>query len=232
VDGAAGLADCSYGLSCLLREIGDLKLSRSHGFDAIEAYLEVGDQRGHAVALRSMAMVSRAADHLDEAAEYARKAVAVSTADGSDLLTAYCQQALAKIRIRQGRASTAIGLLTDGLATCQALHDRFGSALVMRTIGELHLATGDFGCAELMLTRSWTLWQTLGLPVFRARVERDLAVVHERSGDSERAHQVRQAALATFRHHGAREYRELTTSSSEYRKLAASTRQLARTASR
>src|SRR5262249_22558956 len=86
--------------------------------------------------------------------------------------------------------------------------DRFGIALMLRTIGELHLAQGQLQLAGDYLIRSREMWQELDLPLFRARTERDLAEVQRLLGDSAAATTPAEAT-GTFRRLGAREYFEL-----------------------
>jgi hypothetical protein len=65
--------------------------------------------------------------------------------------------------------------LRAAMTVCERHGDRFGVALIERTIGEHHLAAGRHLPAREHLNRSVTLWDKLGLPLFRARTLRDLA---------------------------------------------------------
>lgn len=84
------------------------------------------------------------------------------------------------------------------------------TALMLRTLGELHLSTGRLAEADQHLSRALAMWQDLGLALFHARTQRDLATLYDRRGDPAAAAATSRAALETFRRHGAREYRELT----------------------
>jgi hypothetical protein len=89
--------------------------------------------------------------------------------------------------------------------------DRFGEALVLRTLGEWHLAAGDPDSAREPLERALSTWETLRLPLWRARTLRDLAEVREAHGDASAARAARAEALGVFRELDCREAQEQAT---------------------
>jgi tetratricopeptide (TPR) repeat protein len=160
------------------------------------------------LALRSIGIVHRGAGRLDQAAECCEQATRELRASGGRLGVAYAEQALAKVRIRQGRGTEARGVLDEALATCNEMHDGFGQALMLRTMGELELAAGDPQTAARHLTRSLEWWQALDLPVWQARTTRDLAAATAQLGDGRRSEELRAWALAVFEQYGCREATE------------------------
>jgi uncharacterized protein HemY len=58
--------------------------------------------------------------------------------------------------------------------------DGFGQALVLRTLGELYLAEGDYAEAQRRLERSLQWWEALDLRVWHARTARDLEEARQR----------------------------------------------------
>lgn len=150
--------------------------------------------------LRSVGIVHRAAGRLPEAAACCERALELLRDSGDRLMTAYAVQALAKVRIRQGRGAEVEDDLVACLVTCNEMQDGFGQALVLRTLGELHLAQGRPHDARDHLERALRWWEALSLPLFRARTLRSLAELGDEAAWDE--------ALAVFQQHGAREARE------------------------
>jgi hypothetical protein len=97
------------------------------------------------------------------------------------------------------------------LAVCQAMGDRWGQAVTLRTLGELHLADARLDDAAACLAAAMELWNGMEAPLWRARTQYTQALLHEVRGQTTTATALRQQALSIFRTYGAREYAELTT---------------------
>jgi DNA-binding SARP family transcriptional activator/tetratricopeptide (TPR) repeat protein len=193
----------------VLLEQGDDKAALSRFDEALAAFRRLGSTRGEALTLRSASLVHRATGDLRRAEEMSARGVDLLRESGDTLMEAYAVQALAKTRIRLGEGASAMPDLVRALGVCVGHADRFGEALILRTMGELHLARGDHPEAEAHLYRSIALWEELGLPLFRARCQRDLARLREANGRREEAEALRSAAMETFSLFGTREYEEL-----------------------
>ncbi|ADJ48123.1 SARP family transcriptional regulator [Amycolatopsis mediterranei S699] len=202
------LAQAEHNLGMILTESGDLSRAADSVAKALAHWRASGNRRGAALALRSTGIIHRAAGRLTEAADCCARAAAELRIVGSRLVIAYADQALAKVRIRQGRGEEVRASLEEALITCNELQDGFGQALVLRTLGELDLATGAPAAATAHLTRSLEWWQALDLPVWQARTHRDLAVAAALSGDERRAIALRDKARAVFERYGCREATE------------------------
>lgn len=122
----------------------------------------------------------------------------------------YTEQSLAKAELRLGRLDEARARLGRCLAVAHERQDRFGEALVLRTLGEWHLAARDPDGAREPLERALSTWETLRLPLWRARTLRDLAAVREAHGDASAARAARAEALGVFRELDCREAHEPT----------------------
>lgn len=170
---------------------------------ALKAYRRLGSRRGEALTLRTTGLVHRALGDHGRAEPLFEQALALLSATGDRLMTAYAQQALSKTRIRLGTGT--LPPLLDALEVCRAHQDGLGEGLVLRTIGELHLAEGRPGEAEPPLLEAIATWEGLGVPLFRARAQRDLAVVYATLGDGARAADLCSSALAVFQELESRE---------------------------
>lgn len=205
----AGVAKCAFNNGYIDREIGDFASSLTWLERALADYRAAGHRRGEGLALRGLALTHRAAGALDEAERLSVAAIDVFTMLGNEHLLVYGRQALAKVHIRQGRRELAAQPLRQALAACAELGDRFGEALVHRTIGEMYLAADDPDRAAEHLHAAQERWAETGLDLFRARAEKDLAEVYRRRGDHTTADELRARALATFERCGSRERTEL-----------------------
>lgn len=145
------------------------------GLGLVTLYREVGDRRGEALALRGLSLCQRAAGDFAEAADRSREAHRILSDAGDVLGATYAAQALAKASLRAGRVEGLRASLEQCRVVCVQHKDRFGIALVTRTLGEFCLATGDLAAARALLTEALELWTTLGLPLWQARTLRDLA---------------------------------------------------------
>ncbi|MBG0828702.1 winged helix-turn-helix domain-containing protein [Planomonospora sp. ID67723] len=206
----AGIGYVNRLAGAVLLEQGDFGGARSLLEEALGAYRRLGSKRGEGLTLRSAGLVHRASGDLVPAEALCEQAVVLLEEAGDTLMTAYAVQSLAKTRIRLGRGPSVLPGLMEALRVCEQHRDRFGTALIQRTIGELHLACGRYGPALTWLHRSVELWEALELPLFRARTVRDLAAVHEAAGEARTARTLRSEALAVFAEFGVREYGELS----------------------
>jgi DNA-binding SARP family transcriptional activator/tetratricopeptide (TPR) repeat protein len=202
-DNAVAHAMCSLG-HCH-RELGDDELAIECLTRAIERYRSLGHWRGEAIAIRGIGMVHRARGELDDAEHWCDRAHDLLTAHDERHLACYTMQALAKVWIRQGDLTRPADPLARDLATCRRLHDRFGVALILRTIGELHLAGGRPDEALDALAVARDMWRDINHDLGEARTLRDLGAVHAARGDVAAAHKAWEMAASTFQHLGTRE---------------------------
>ncbi|GAA1605006.1 DNA-binding SARP family transcriptional activator [Actinoplanes couchii] len=207
----AGVAHAHYSLGFAHRELGDDEIALGHLGAALDRYRRLGHRRGELVAIRGMGLVHRARGELDEAAELCGAAHVIATGIGDTHLAAYTAQALAKVWIRQGDPERGREPLRVALAATTGRHDGHGTALVTRTIGELHLAAGRVADAAGLLESAAGQWQAIGMRLPRARTLRDLGAARCATGDHETAHRHWAAAAETFHALGVREKDELTS---------------------
>ncbi|MET7748652.1 BTAD domain-containing putative transcriptional regulator [Micromonospora sp. NPDC005367] len=205
-----GAADATYGMGHSLRELGDDAGALVWLDRAIDSYRSLRHFRGEVIAVRGIGLVHRACGDLDEAERWFVRAQDLVTEHGDEHMVCYTEQALAKVWFRRGDVVRPRALLEHGLATCRRLHDRFGAALIQRTLGELHLAAGRPTAAveALRLAREW--WVEMGHDLGTARTLRDLGAAHAALGDVAAAHEAWDFASATFRRLGTREAAEVS----------------------
>lgn len=175
--------------------------------EALSGYRERKSQRGEGLTLRNMSLHYRALGELDEAVRWGQRSREVFRAQGDVFLESYAVRAIAKARMRMGQPQ--FDELHWALSVLRDLKDRWGQAITMRTIGEAHLAAGELDEAMRWLGGAARLWRRLEAPLWLARTERDIALMHIANDDNQLAAEVLGRAMTTFRDHGAREYHEL-----------------------
>jgi tetratricopeptide (TPR) repeat protein len=163
------------------------------------------------LAVRGIGLVHRARGEYAEAEPYFRRAHDIALALGDPLVSCYTAQSLAKAWLRTGRRTEAAELLAEALPSCRELGDRFGLALLRRTIGELHLAGGEAERAIVVLNAALAGWDELDLPAWRARTLRDLGAAHAAAGDDSSAARCWSEAALLLEGLGSREADESAT---------------------
>lgn len=205
-------------------ERGDFALADEALATAVAAYRRIGSRRGEALALRTTGLAAQARGLYADAARAFGTALGLLQELGDTKLAAYCQRGLAKTYLRTGRLAEAREPLEDALAVHRASGDRWGEAMVMRTLGELDLAAGrlelDAGRpdpaagrladADRWLAAALETFRSQGTALFSARTLRDIAEVARARGDLAAADVALREALDTFRAYGSREYGELS----------------------
>ena len=197
-----------HSLGMVRTEQGDYDEALTEHRRALAVYEELDDRFGQALVSRSIGIAYRAIGDLPTAATHCGSALRLMVELGDPHMIVYTVQALAKVRIRQGRGEAERAALLDGLETCSQLQDGFGQALVLRTLGELDLAAGRFDDAEQYLQRSLQWWTALSLPLWQARTLRDLATVSASVGRTGQANSMWATAVELFRQHESHEANE------------------------
>ncbi len=206
-----GVAHAEYGIGYTYRELGADDLALDHLAVAVDLYQAIGHRRGEAISIRGIGLVHRAAGALAAAAENFERAHEICGEIGDRLLLCYTGQALAKVWLRQGHPERGRPILEAALGTCTAMQDRLGVALVRRTLGELHLVTGDQAEALRQLGLAEAAWREMGLDLWRARTLRDIGAAYALGGACTSAHRSWQEAALVFARLGTRERAELPT---------------------
>ncbi|MGW0823639.1 AfsR/SARP family transcriptional regulator [Streptomyces sp. NPDC002845] len=182
---------------------------------SLQAYRRAGSRRGIAMTLRTQGMLHRARGAYLEALRACAESAAVFAELGDELMRSYAVRAHAKTRMRMGHGDEALPRLEWALSAARTAGDRFGQAATLRVIGQLHLADRRLDLARSCLDAAMSLWEAMDTPLWRARTEYDLSLVHEALGDTAAARAARTHALGVFRDRGAREYAEITCASAE-----------------
>ncbi|MFG2337741.1 BTAD domain-containing putative transcriptional regulator [Streptomyces yangpuensis] len=205
----SSMAHVLYGIGFVHREQGRddeawAALSHAH-----RLYVTARDRHGEALALRSLGLCHRARGDMAGAEALLRESLAIFEETDDAFGIMYASLSLAKAEFRQGRMTEPRQRLDRCLEITRGRQDMFGEALVLRTLGEWHLAASDWETATETLRQSLGLWDKLQLPLWRARTLRDLARAARAQGGTAMARECEQEAYEVFRRLGAREALEL-----------------------
>jgi DNA-binding SARP family transcriptional activator/tetratricopeptide (TPR) repeat protein len=209
LDDRNGAGHAAYCLGHCYRELGQDNRAVALLEQALELYRSFGHWRGEVVAIRGIGLVHRARGDLDEALRWSVRAHDMVRRGGDPLLACYTAQSLAKVWIRSGEPERAREPLEEALRFCRKLQDRFGVALIRRTVGEMHLVAGRYGTALFELQSAREVWRELDHDLGEARTLRDIGSAYEATGDRVAALEAWEAALAVFRRLGTREADEV-----------------------
>jgi tetratricopeptide (TPR) repeat protein len=208
----ASIAHVLYGIGSVYREQGRddeawEALSRAH-----RLYVTAWDRHGEALALRALGLCHRARGDLPRAETLLRQSLDIFEETDDVFGVMYASQSLAKVEFRQGRMTEARQRLDRCLEITRERQDMFGEALVLRTIGEWHLAASDWDTATGTLRQALGLWDRLELPLWRARTLRDLARAALAKGEAGTGRELEEEAYGIFSRLGSREALELPAS--------------------
>ncbi|WP_219516226.1 AfsR/SARP family transcriptional regulator [Nonomuraea ceibae] len=206
---AEGIAHALYGIGFSNRELGHDDLAIASLEDALARYHDIGHRRGEGLALRGIGLVHRARGDLAAAEDYCQRAHRLILVTGDGVLANYTSQALAKVWIRQGRLAEAEPPLRAMVASTARFHDRVGTGLGLRTLGELNLAAYRPQEAITKLNRALDVWDELRHLLWRARTLRDLGAAHTLRTDADCARRVWDEAQDIFDRYGTRDATEL-----------------------
>ncbi|MFJ5992853.1 BTAD domain-containing putative transcriptional regulator [Lentzea sp. NPDC092896] len=189
-------------------ELGEYDEAREDLEQSLAAYRRAGSRRGVALSLRSMGLYHRARGDYETSMGVCADAATIFAELGDDLMHSYAVRAHAKAQMRAGHSAEALPRLEAALATVRAKDDRWGQAITLRVLGQLHLAEGRLDLAQDYLDAAMSIWDAMETPLWRARTEYDLALLHRSRGDVEAADAAFAHARSVFRARGAREYAE------------------------
>ena len=175
-----GQADSLKDMAMTARVWEDWDEALRLSYEALDvmARLTVPDRSGNAAALDTIAISLAHLDRLDEAAEAAAGALAIwEDLDGRRDDRAWARCKLLHAGIARGRAEygQAIGHCLEAREVFERINDTRDEAEVLRTLGELYVATDDPASARVHWQRAVELFERLGDTAAVEALTRDLA---------------------------------------------------------
>jgi tetratricopeptide (TPR) repeat protein len=169
--------------------LGDLNRAQRYVYRSLWETHNSNDQSQYASALKSYALVSLAAGHIDLATALLRRVVAILAGTGPSRSEALALISLADTLIDDNAPNEAIGHLTRAqtlLSTGDTV-DLFNVSRAEISLARAHLHTGRVELAETIATQALETMYNLDSRREQARAHDVLAELAERTGDLQRA---------------------------------------------
>lgn len=141
---------------------GEFETARVLFEQCLDAYVELDDRQGVAVALNALAVNARDRDDLGSAAVLLERCSLMWTSQGDASNQARAVSNLARIRTLQGQYGVALDLYREALATFARIGDTTGVAWTLNYVGNVCRENGDLSGALAHLERSLSAFQELG----------------------------------------------------------------------
>lgn len=145
---------------------------------ALEVYRRAPHRNSEYAVHRVLGLAELAAGRLPQAAQRMELAERMALAQGDQVGAVHAQQWLGHIVDVSGDALRAKQMLEECLAAYRRFGERFGEALTLRALADLHLHAGRFALALEAVRSSLAIWRRLGTPYWTSRTLDLLAQVH------------------------------------------------------
>lgn len=183
---------------------GELEIALAHYRRSLEAYRQLGDEHGCALAYHNLGMVSSdRADH-PVAEECYRASLAIAERIGDASLQGLCLVSLADLDVSCQRYENARQGAESALAIFGRLGAHRGKADAYRVIGMMYRETGRPALAESRLTSAIQLAVVADAALIEAEACRELALLHRTNGRNREALQLLNRAHRLFHRLDAR----------------------------
>ena len=158
------------GFACL--EKGDTARARSAFEQSIPLLHRFGLRAFEAWFTALLGEAHRVEGQLDRAYVLASQAVEIAMEAKFGIALGWAQFVLARIAAARDELDAAAARFGEALATFTAIHSRYEVARVRMDLGLLCRARGDRETAHRHLSEAQTLFEVLGVPLYRERAER------------------------------------------------------------
>jgi tetratricopeptide (TPR) repeat protein len=196
----------------VLLEQGQDELAHRDLKRSLDAYRRSGSRRGTAYTLRSLGVLHRGRGEHAEALRACAEAADIFRDLGDELMHSYAVRSHATAQLRMGLTRTARPRLEWALSVARDAADRWGEAITLRVLGQLHLADGRLDQAQSCLGAALPIWAAMGARLWHARTEYDLSRVYHERGQADASEAAAANACRVFHDVGSREHARLCRS--------------------
>ena len=177
-------------LGVLVNIQGDLDRAIEHYGRSLEAYRELGDEHGCAIAFHNLGMVcADRGDHRTAERDF-RESLAIAARSNDQALKGLCLVSIAELEVESQRYEDAREHAEEALELFTRLEAQRGRADAYRVIGVIYRETGRIALAESRLRNAIEIAVGAGATLIEAEASRDIALLHlasGRNGDALRA---------------------------------------------
>lgn len=166
---------------------GDHDTAFQHYHRALDAFQEAGDDAGAAIAYHNLGLIGTRRGELQEA-ERCFSASAARAARGGDVyLEGLCELSRAEVAHRKQQYCTALRLAEDALETFERIGARLSQSSAYRVIGMVLRESGRVALAEDRLRTALHIAKETGSLLDQAEAARELARLHQGTGQKKEA---------------------------------------------
>jgi tetratricopeptide (TPR) repeat protein len=189
-------------MAVIFRALGRYDRAVQVGEEALRLYRELGDGRGEAESLDTLAAAQWHRGRYDQVRELVSQALPIRRRLGDRVGEADCLHDLARVDRRLGRCDIALRHELEALDVRQELGDLRGEVEAYHNLSRIYCHLGLYGWALRDAGRALDGATELGDQRARARALNTIADVHRRRGDTEHAHAPAEEALRIQRRIG------------------------------
>jgi predicted ATPase/DNA-binding NarL/FixJ family response regulator len=191
----AGEAMALTGLGALANDVSDYAAQKEHCEASVAILRDLGDRRGLARAVHSLAWAEVGFGNLEGATTLFHEALGHAHASDENRWLARVLCSLGDLHVVQNDFATARTFLEDGLVAARAGHDRQEMAVVLASLGLVTLELGDVAAARSHVAEVVALLRETGRRRIAVFALEGGAVLADIDGQHERA--IRLVATAT-----------------------------------
>jgi tetratricopeptide (TPR) repeat protein len=166
---------------------GDHDDAFQHYHRALDAFQEAGDDAGAAIAYHNLGLIGTRRGELEEAARCFSASAARAARGGEVYLEGLCELSRAEVALRKQQHSTALRLAENALETFERLGARLAQSSAYRVIGMVLRESGRAALAEDRLRTALNIAKETGSLLDQAEAARELARLHQGTGQKREA---------------------------------------------
>lgn len=187
-DGAPGLRGrIEQNLGIVSSIQGDHDDAFQHYHRALDAFQEAGDEAGAAIAYHNLGLIGTRRGELNEAERCFSASAARAARGGEVYLEGLCELSRAEVAHRRQQYSTALRLAENALETFERIGARLAQSSAYRVIGMVLRESGRAALAEDRLRTALNIAKETGSLLDQAEASRELAGLHQGTGQQREA---------------------------------------------
>jgi tetratricopeptide (TPR) repeat protein len=166
---------------------GDHDDAFQHYHRSLDAFQEAGDDAGAAIAYHNLGLIGTRRGELNEAERCFSASAARAARGGEVYLEGLCELSRAEVALRKQQYSSALRLAENALDTFVRIGARLAQSSAYRVIGMVLRESGRAALAEDRLRTALSIARETGSVLDQAEAARELAQLHQGTGQKKEA---------------------------------------------
>ncbi len=177
---------------------GDHDAAFQHYHRALDAFQLAGDDAGAAIAYHNLGLIGTRRGELNEAERCFSASAARAARGGEVYLEGLCELSRAEVALRRQQYSSALRLAETALEVFERIGARLAQSSAYRVIGMVLRDSGRAALAEDRLRTALAIARETGSLIDQAEASRELARLHQGTGQKKEAFALFDAARELF----------------------------------